>query len=96
MKLKLTDEEIKVFVDISDKINQIQNEFGILQINQVNLEKQLTSVEERRSNLIQLYNGVLNQQKEHTQSLIDKYGQGNLNTETWEIETIEQDKNDKQ
>lgn len=92
MKLKLTEEEIKVFTDTSDKLNQIQSEFGMLQVNQINLETQLESINERRETLTALYQAVLSQQKQHSQSLVEKYGQGNLDTETWEFESTEEEK----
>lgn len=85
---KLTEEEIKVFQDTSSTIKQVASQLGDLEISYLNVKEQLTNIEKRKEELISLYHSTLKQQREHTQSLVEKYGQGNLNTDTWEITPV--------
>lgn len=85
---KLTEEEIKVFQDTSNIIKQVSAQLGDLEITLINIQEQLDSIEKRKEELTALYRSTLKQQREHTQSLVEKYGQGNLNTDTWEITPV--------
>lgn len=83
--IKLTEEEIKVFTDTTDTVNKVSMELGSIEITLNNLERQLDSLSGRKEQLLELYKETLQNQQQHTQSLVEKYGQGNLNTETWEF-----------
>lgn len=83
--LKLTDEEIKVFTDTTETVNRISMELGSIEITLNNLDKQFEALTGRKEQLMETYRETLQNQQQHTQSLVEKYGQGNLNTETWEF-----------
>jgi len=83
--IKLTEEEIKVFTDTTETVNKVSMELGSIEITLNNLERQLDSLSGRKEQLLELYKETLQNQQQHTQSLVEKYGQGNLNTETWEF-----------
>jgi len=83
--VKLTDEEIKVFTDTTETVNKVSMELGSIEITLNNLDNQLQALSGRKEQLLELYKETLQNQQQHTQSLVEKYGQGNLNTETWEF-----------
>ena len=83
--IKLTEEEIKVFTDTTETVNKVSMELGSIEITLNNLDRQLEALSGRKEQLLELYKETLQNQQQHTQSLVEKYGQGNLNTETWEF-----------
>jgi hypothetical protein len=87
-KTKLTDDEVKVFTETSNTIKSITVELGNLELTFINLKSQLDNVVARKEDLIKFYNETLQKQREHNQELLDKYGAGNLNTDTWEFTPI--------
>ena len=83
--VKLTDDEIKVFTDTTETVNRISMELGSIEITLNNLDKQFEALTGRKEQLMETYRETLQNQQQHTQSLVEKYRQGNLNTETWEF-----------
>jgi len=76
--IKLTDEEISTFKQIAENQRQIPIELGRVEI-------EIKNLKERKTKLIALYDNTIQAQQEHTTSLVEKYGEGNLNTDTWEF-----------
>lgn len=76
--VKLTEEEIQKFQQASETINAVSSELGAIEININNLSA-------RKEQLLNQYTETLQAQRLHSELLVQKYGQGNINTDTWEF-----------
>lgn len=75
-------EEINTFKEIASQQQQIPLEIG-------KVELELKNLSIKKEQLLQFYDSLLTKQQEHTKSLLEKYGEGSLNTDTWEFTPAE-------
>ena len=83
--IKFTQEELNNLNAVQNDYQNIQNEFGTLRIRRLQIEQTLESIDRREVELEGLYNQVRENETTLAKTLQDKYGQGNLNTETGEF-----------
>ena len=81
-EVKFTVEEIEKIQNLQKDLNTTMFQFGQLKINQIKLEQQDKSLQEKLTNLEQL-------EKEIAQELTDKYGKGSLDIETGNFSPLE-------
>jgi len=91
--ITLTQEEIETFKSVAQEQQQITVELGRLSITEKQLEEQYRQntdqVVGQRDQLINLYNQSIQKQQDHSKTLVEKYGEGSLNTDTWEFTPTE-------
>jgi len=87
--ITLTEQEIETFKSVAQEQQQITTELGRLVLTEKQLEQQYTQnkeqVSSQRQQLIDLYTQSIEKQQEHSKTLVEKYGEGSLNTDTWEF-----------
>jgi len=79
---KFTDEELTSIEGIQRDYIDIQNKFGKLQITRVNLEKQLTELDDLENKFRGQFEEIREKEKGLVDGLTEKYGQGSLDPET--------------
>lgn len=91
--ITLTEEEINTFKEIASQQQQITTELGKLTLTENQLEQQYTQNKEQlvsqREQLIDFYGESIQKQQQHSKTLVEKYGEGSLNTDTWEFTPAE-------
>jgi hypothetical protein len=91
--ITLTQEEIETFKSVAQEQQQITVELGRLVLTEKQLEQQYTQnkeqVSSQRQQLIDVYSQSIQKQQDHSKSLVEKYGEGTLNTDTWEFTPTE-------
>jgi len=91
--ITLTEQEIQTFKSVAQEQQQITTELGKLSITESRLEQQYTQnkeqVSSQRQQLMDLYNQSIQKQQDHSKSLVETYGEGTLNTDTWEFTPTE-------
>jgi hypothetical protein len=75
---KFTTEELQQLQDLQNKINQVQMQFGQLQMAKIKLQDQENYLKENLSKLNQ-------EEATIAKTLTDKYGKGSLDIETGEF-----------
>jgi len=75
---KLTQEDLDKLNNIKDHYSKITEELGLIQLNQINLNNRKLQAEKYLEELKIT-------ESELTKLLLDKYGSGNINTNTGEI-----------
>ena len=83
--IKFTQEELNNLNAVQNDYQNIQNEFGTLRIRRLQIEQTLESIDRREVELEGLYNQVRENETTLAKTLQDKYGPGNLNTQTGEF-----------
>ena len=78
---KLTTEEITKVQSIRKNYVSIQNAFGQLHLTKLNLEKQITGIDENFESLSTEYENTQKAETEVVKALQDVYGVGTLNIE---------------
>jgi len=79
---KFTEDELKSIEGVQRDYIDIQNKFGKLQITRVNLEKQLTELDDLESKFRGQFEEIREKEKGLVDGLTEKYGQGSLDPET--------------
>lgn len=91
--ITLTQEEIETFKSVAQEQQQITVELGRLVLTEKQLEQQYTQnkeqVSSQRQQLIDVYTESIQKQQDHSKTLVEKYGEGTLNTDTWEFTPTE-------
>jgi len=91
--ITLTQEEIETFKSVAQEQQQITVELGRLVLTEKQLEQQYTQnkeqVSSQRQQLIDVYTQSIQKQQDHSKTLVEKYGEGTLNTDTWEFTPTE-------
>lgn len=91
--ITLTEQEIETFKSVAQEQQQITTELGKLTLTEKQLEQQYTQNKEQlvsqREKLIDLYGESIQKQQQHSKTLVEKYGEGSLNTDTWEFTPTE-------
>jgi hypothetical protein len=82
---KLTQEELQSIKDLQARYNQTAFEIGNLEIQLSTYKKYVVSLEEEKANLLKDITSIEEKEKELTNQLVSKYGNGNINSETGEI-----------
>lgn len=92
-KKTLTLNEINTFKEVANKQQQITNELGKLVLTEKQIKDQYeTNVQQivnKKQQLVELYNESIEKQQQHSKTLVEKYGEGSLNTDTWEFTPTE-------
>jgi len=83
--IKFTQEELNNLTAVQNDYQNIQNEFGTLRIRRLQIEQTLESIDRREVELEGLYNQVRENETTLAKTLQDKYGPGNLDTQTGEF-----------
>ena len=91
--ITLTQEEIETFKSVAQEQQQITVELGRLVLTEKQLEQQYTQnkeqVSSQRQQLIDVYTQSIQKQQDHSKTLVEAYGEGTLNTDTWEFTPTE-------
>jgi chromosome segregation ATPase len=82
---QLTQEELQSIKDLQARYNQTTFEVGSLEIQLSTYKKYVVSLEEEKANLLKDITSIEEKEKELTNQLVSKYGNGNINSETGEI-----------
>jgi chromosome segregation ATPase len=82
---QLTQEELHSIKDLQARYNQTAFEIGNLEIQLSTYKKYVVSLEEEKANLLKDITSIEEKEKELTNQLVSKYGNGNINPETGEI-----------
>jgi len=76
--LKMTDGELAEIKLLKDKFQQKVYELGNLQIQKIQLEKNLKTISNQESKLKDEWDNLLKMDEEFVQTLLQKYGEGRL------------------
>jgi len=76
--VKLADEELQKFKEISATYNQVLMKFGELHLEKIHLNKAVDSLREKEDVLTKLYEDTQIAEKNHIDTILSKYGEGNL------------------
>tara|TARA_B100002019_G_scaffold141685_1_gene122087 strand:- start:2369 stop:2650 length:282 start_codon:yes stop_codon:yes gene_type:complete len=83
--IKFSKEELNGLQAIRNDYQSIQNEFGALRVRRLQLQQQLDLLESREVELDGLYVQVQSNERNLSQELTEKYGNGNLDFDTGEF-----------
>lgn len=82
---KLTEEELKQIKEMQTHYNQFIFELGSAEIQLQNISLTKKAIEDEKNNILEDIKKLGEREKELADSLQQKYGNGNINTETGEI-----------
>tara|TARA_R100001244_G_C5130958_1_gene125760 strand:+ start:179 stop:460 length:282 start_codon:yes stop_codon:yes gene_type:complete len=88
--VKFTEEEINNLKSLQQEYVNVQNTFGGLKIRQLNLQRQLETIDEQKLELEVGLTQLQNQEKALYKSLEDKYGRGTLDLDTGTFSKVSQ------
>ena len=83
--IKFSKEELNSLQAIRNDYQSIQNEFGALRVRRLQLQQQLDLLDSREVELDGLYVQVQSNERNLSQELTEKYGNGNLDFDTGEF-----------
>jgi len=83
--IKFSKEELNGLQAIRNDYQSIQNEFGALRVRKLQLQQQLDLLDSREVELDGLYVQVQSNERNLSQELTEKYGNGNLDFDTGEF-----------
>jgi len=83
--IKFSKEELNGLQAIRNDYQSIQNEFGALRVRRLQLQQQLDLLDSREVELDGLYVQVQSNERNLSQELTEKYGNGNLDFDTGEF-----------
>ena len=83
--IKFSKEELDGLQAVRNDYHSIQNEFGALRVRRLQLQQQLDLLESREVELDGLYVQVQSNERNLSQELTEKYGNGNLDFDTGEF-----------
>ena len=80
-----SEEEVKKFTEIQSKVISITSRIGEIEISVTSLENQFSDLKKEKGALMDSYNELLNEEKELSVKLREKYGEGtyDINTNTF-------------
>lgn len=82
---KLTEEELKSINELSTKLSDIVDKFGQVKIEKLNLQAQLSSLDELEKQFETEFYSLKEQELNLTKQLNQKYGEATINLVTGEI-----------
>jgi len=82
---QLTQEELQSIKDLQARYNQTTFELGSLEIQLSAHKKHVASLEEEKANLFKDIVSIEEKEKELTDKLVEKYGNGTIDPNTGEI-----------
>ena len=89
----MTEQEIETCKSVAQEQQQITTELGRLTLTEKQIKDQYeTNVQQivnKKQQLVKLYNESIEKQQQHSKTLVEKYGEGSLNTDTWEFTPTE-------
>jgi len=83
--IKFSKEELNGLQAVRNDYQSIQNEFGALRVRRLQLQQQLDLLDSREVELDGLYVQVQSNERNLSQELTEKYGNGNLDFDTGEF-----------
>jgi hypothetical protein len=83
--IKFTDEQMEALKGLNTKYQQIQSEFGALEVRSIVLARETEAILVRKDALEALYIENTETEKKLVKELTDQYGPGTLNPETGEF-----------
>jgi len=87
---KLIPEELQSIKDLQSRYNQVVFEIGVTETQIIAFQQQIEKFQEEKKNLISDLTTISKQESELIKTLEEKYGSGNINSETGEITSIQQ------
>ena len=81
-EIKFTDDELKSLQELQNNYQEKQTLLGQLAVQKILLDQQMDSLETRKTEVEQEYEGVQQQERDLVKTLNEKYGPGSLNPET--------------
>jgi len=87
---QLTTEELQSIKDLQSRYNQSVFEIGVTETQIIAFQQQIEKLQEEKKNLISDLTTISKQESELIKTLEEKYGSGNINSETGEISPIQQ------
>lgn len=82
---KLTEEELKSINELSTKLSDIVDKFGQVKIEKLNLQAQLTGLDELEKQFETEFYSLKEQELNLTKQLNEKYGNATINLVTGEV-----------
>ena len=82
---KFTDDELKSLQELQNTYASISTQFGQVKVSRINLERQLSSLDEAEDNLTTDWETNRQTESDLVRSLNEKYGAGTLNPQTGEF-----------
>lgn len=76
--IKLTEDELQKFKEISATYNQVLMKFGELHIEKIGLNKAVELLRTKEDDLTKLFEDTQVAEKTHIDAILSKYGEGNL------------------
>lgn len=86
----LTTEELQSIKDLQSRYNQTVFEIGVAETQIIAFQQQIEKLQEEKKGLISDITTISKQELELIKTLEEKYGAGNINSETGEITPIQQ------
>jgi hypothetical protein len=87
---QLTPEELQSIKDLQSKYNQTIFEIGAAEAQLIAFRQGIDKLEKAKEGLVSDLTTIEQKETELTKSLQEKYGEGNINTETGEVTSIQQ------
>ena len=76
--VKLTEDELQKFKELSATYNQVLMKFGELHLEKIQINKAADALREKEETLTKLFEDTQDSEKRHIDSILSKYGEGNL------------------
>jgi len=86
---KLTQEELQQVKDLQSKYNQTLFEIGVIEAQRIALQEQIEKLENNKDSLFKDLTTIEQKESELTATLQTKYGQGSIDAQTGEITPIQ-------
>jgi chromosome segregation ATPase len=86
---QLTPEELQQIKELQARYDQTIFELGSLEAQLIVFDTQIDKIKEEKRGLVSDLNTLGKKESELVKSLQEKYGTGNINTETGEITTVQ-------
>ena len=88
MSSKLTAEELQQIKDLQSKYNQAIFEIGASEAQLIAFQQGIEKLQQAKKDLVSNLTTIEQKESELVKSLQEKYGQGNINSETGEITLV--------
>ena len=82
--IHLTEGEMETLKEVMETYNQCSAAFGQVEVQKMNLNQQLTSIEEQRASVKEEWKTNQTKEANFSRKLTNKYGPGSINPETGE------------
>lgn len=86
--IKWTDEELQSLIALQDSYTEVISKFGQIQIEKINLNSQIERLNDLEKSVTESYVKLQELEKNFSDSIRNKYGEGEINLETGEYTLI--------